>query len=86
MYRKLAGELDVVRSLAFDADGVKLHRKSKVFGVTAGTLFQMLYQARLRFLHMRVRVMIRNNVVDQLGMKVEACECVSVFAHDFTTL
>jgi hypothetical protein len=38
VYRKLAGELDVVRSLAFDADGMKLHRKSKMFGVTAGAI------------------------------------------------
>ncbi len=83
VYRKLAGKLDVVRSLAFDADGVKLHRKSKVFGVTAGTLFQVLYQTRLCFLHMRVRVVIRNNVVNQLGMKVELGECVSMSAHGF---
>ncbi len=85
MYRKFASELDVVRSLAFDADGVKLHRKSKVFGVTAGTLFQVLYQAQLRFLDMRVRVVIRNDVVDQLGMKVELGECVSMSAHGCCT-
>jgi hypothetical protein len=32
-----------MRSLSSDADGVKLHRKTKVFGVTAGALFQMLW-------------------------------------------